>query len=1082
VSDPRWDVFVSYGHQDADWVGVLAANLHRDGFDVFLDQWELVGGDRVTGRLEEGVRNSTSGVLVVSPHSLSRPWVREEYEALLRQAVEIPERRLIPVLYLDAELPPFLASRQWVDFRTATTGPAYDAAVELLERALQGRAAVDRPERGKARQWPATPDGKTFRAAGAMHVSLVIAADRVALHAGDAEVSQRPRGLQAATIEAVKNLHWRWRRRSEGGGDQDAVLAEVGRRLSTDFLAGDVGAGLASRVGEAASVNEVLELGIETSDRALGELPWETVQLPLADGTVPPAGGTALALHRNVALFRQVEHLGPVAAYKVRGPLRILVAIASPESQNEAGELLNYEAELARILAAVDPARRRDEAHVRVLPEGSLAAIYSALSVEPEGFHVLHLSCHAQPGELVLERDDGAEDRVTAGRLLDEALPAGVDLPLVVLSGCSTGLAVRQARSSDSITSEEVGEEALGGVGQQLLEGGVSAVLAMQGPVSDAYATELTAEFYRHLATADSPDPLAALSEARRVVERARQALPAESPRRGRAEWATPALLLRGLRLPLFSRREAFGPVASLERPVLADGIVVRRVGEFVGRRRELREARHALSGARAGLVVHAIGGVGKSTLAAEVISALGPAGGVTISFRGDLSVDAVLDEVGARLSVEDQAAERLTEAGRQLRQADVEWTDRWRILAERLLPVMPMVILLDNFEDNLATADGATWTVRDPELGAFLAGWARRPGQSHLLFTSRHPFELPERAHRRLARLHLGPLSVAETAKLIWQLPGLDALSDRDRLRAYRDVGGHPRTLEYLDALLRGGDARFDDVAERLEANLAARGIDDPEAWVATPGRDLDASVAEAVTLAVDDVVLGELLEQVAQTPLARELVVGASVYRVPVDDTALIWQLADETEDPPDLERRARIARVAEALNKVAEATGQTEGFTAADAGLSEAEWQGFQSDLETVRRPPVQAPEGFQRALATARAAGLVAPVIRRDAPSHHFVHRWTARALEGLASEAVSEGHRRAARYWRWRVDRIPQSSADDVEQLIEARFHHHDADERDAAVEASQWAISQLQTWGRYGRATELARETLGGWC
>jgi hypothetical protein len=37
-------------------------------------------------------------VLVVSPHSLSPPWVREPYEALLRQAVEDPSRRLIPEL------------------------------------------------------------------------------------------------------------------------------------------------------------------------------------------------------------------------------------------------------------------------------------------------------------------------------------------------------------------------------------------------------------------------------------------------------------------------------------------------------------------------------------------------------------------------------------------------------------------------------------------------------------------------------------------------------------------------------------------------------------------------------------------------------------------------------------------------------------------------------------------------------------------------------------------------------------------------------------------------------------------------
>ena len=140
-----WDVFVSYGHGDAAWVRVLAGNLHRAGFEVFLDEWELVGGDRVTGRLEEGIRGAASGVLVVSPHALSRPWVREEYEALLRQAVEQPGRRLIPVLYADAELPVFLANRLWVDFRgAAATGPVYQGRLEEL----CGRCGASRQRTG----------------------------------------------------------------------------------------------------------------------------------------------------------------------------------------------------------------------------------------------------------------------------------------------------------------------------------------------------------------------------------------------------------------------------------------------------------------------------------------------------------------------------------------------------------------------------------------------------------------------------------------------------------------------------------------------------------------------------------------------------------------------------------------------------------------------------------------------------------------------------------------------------------------------------------------------------------------------
>ncbi len=644
-----WDVFVSYGHGDGDWVGALAGNLHRDGFDVFLDQWELVGGDRVTGRLEDAIRRTTNGVLVVSPHSLSRPWVREEYEALLRQAVENPAgQRLIPVLYRDAELPVFLANRLWVDFRASTTGPDYDAKLGQLERYLRGAAAVDRPERGTPRVWPAGA-----RPAGPLRRVLVIDRDSVSLRDDTAELAQQRVHVQEATTAAVNELRRLWYRgpvasdRQGQSRELDATLAQVGRRLTTDFLAGEVGAALAAAIGDAAHLNETLELAVQAPD--LGELPWESLQVPDADGKVAAAGGTPLALHRNVALFRQLEPRSTVAAYKVRGPLRILAVIASPESQHHSGELLNYEAELGRIVTAVDPARRCGDAHIRVLAEGSLPAIRAALDAEPEGFHVLHLSCHARPGELVLETADGGQDAVTARRLLEEALPAGVDLPMVVLSGCSTGLAARESPGSDGV---EGSERALGGVAQQLLEAGVPVVLAMQAPVSDAYATGLVGELYEYLATADVPDPLGALSVARREVEHARQQLAPQAPRRGRAEWATPALWLRGLRVPLFNRREPVGPVLAVAVSVLAEGIVVRKVGEFVGRRSELRAARRALAGAKAGLVIHAIGGVGKSTLAAEVITTAGPESGALISLRGALSIDSILEEIGARLTI----------------------------------------------------------------------------------------------------------------------------------------------------------------------------------------------------------------------------------------------------------------------------------------------------------------------------------------------------------------------------------------------------------------------------------------------
>jgi TIR domain len=322
MTEGGWDVFVSYGHEDAAWVRVLAANLHQAGFEVFFDEWELVGGDRIAGRLEEGIRGSASGMLVVSPHALSRPWVREEYEALLHQAVHDPGRRLIPVLYADAELPPFLASRLWVDFRRAgTTGPQYEARLGELVRYLQGRPAADRPARDGSVQWPAGAGGEVVRPAGALRAQLTVSAKKVSLAAGDDPVAQEPRGPRRSTLDAVRALEWRRAHPDPAAapGEGDAALAGVGRRLSEDFLAGPTGAALAAQVAKAAELNEILELGLEVAEPGLTDLPWEAVQVPEASGEIAEVGGGPLVLHRNIALYRLIGGLGTARRIRCGG-------------------------------------------------------------------------------------------------------------------------------------------------------------------------------------------------------------------------------------------------------------------------------------------------------------------------------------------------------------------------------------------------------------------------------------------------------------------------------------------------------------------------------------------------------------------------------------------------------------------------------------------------------------------------------------------------------------------------------------------------------------------------------------------
>ena len=132
--------------------------------------------------------------------------------------------------------------------------------------------------------------------------------------------------------------------------------------------------------------------------------------------------------------------------------------------------------------------------------------------------------------------------------------------------------------------------------------------------------------------------------------------------------------------------KTGFAGVQPPQAPVLAEGIVVREVGEFVGRRHEIREARRVLAGRKAGLVVHGIGGAGKSTLAAEILRTLTGDTALAVSAAGPVSVDDILSEVGARIRHAATAAgiEGLARAGLMLRAADVEWAERWRLLVEQ--------------------------------------------------------------------------------------------------------------------------------------------------------------------------------------------------------------------------------------------------------------------------------------------------------------------------------------------------------------------------------------------------------------
>ena len=367
-----------------------------------------------------------------------------------------------------------------------------------------------------------------------------------------------------------------------------------------------------------------------------------------------------------------------------------------------------------------------------------------------------------------------------------------------------------------------------------------------------------------------APNVVAALSDARREVQAELETSPdkRDNELAGLGEWAAVTVLAAAGSVPVLDPSRTAPAVAQPSRPRIA-GLAAREDWYFVGRRRERRHSQADLTGPDlAGIVVHGIGGTGKTTLAAEITTRLldRDPGRVLVSLTGPLTLESLLGAVTSAIRREllvrggqdSTAIQALDVAAR----ADVGWRDRLAILRGHVLDHVPVLAAAGQLRRQPPPRRNR---VRGPRRGAGrAAGSAGSPTREPPGCWSPPGTRSPCPAGRKqaLSFRQLGALSRAETLKLAWSLPALDQLDERQLEEVWRLAGGHPRCLEYLDALLSGGTARYPDVTRRLNTAITGRlsGTNRGQWLAARTG--LDAALAETVALAADDVLLDDLLD----------------------------------------------------------------------------------------------------------------------------------------------------------------------------------------------------------------------------
>lgn len=116
----KMKAFISHSSIDKPFVERLATDLRtREGIDAWVDKWEILPGDSIQAKIEEGVINAGVFLLVLSPECINSNWVSREREMWLNRQIEeerrakeekrTPSLHLIPVLYKNCEKPGFIS-------------------------------------------------------------------------------------------------------------------------------------------------------------------------------------------------------------------------------------------------------------------------------------------------------------------------------------------------------------------------------------------------------------------------------------------------------------------------------------------------------------------------------------------------------------------------------------------------------------------------------------------------------------------------------------------------------------------------------------------------------------------------------------------------------------------------------------------------------------------------------------------------------------------------------------------------------------------------------------------------------------
>jgi hypothetical protein len=135
------DVFVSHASEDKQAIArPLADALLERGFTVWFDEYELVLGDSLRGKIDDGLARSTIGVVILSHAFFAKPWPRRELDGLTARLMNGENNVIVPIWHDLTDQDLLRYSPPLADLLAGNSAEGVDTLVDRIERVLALKA------------------------------------------------------------------------------------------------------------------------------------------------------------------------------------------------------------------------------------------------------------------------------------------------------------------------------------------------------------------------------------------------------------------------------------------------------------------------------------------------------------------------------------------------------------------------------------------------------------------------------------------------------------------------------------------------------------------------------------------------------------------------------------------------------------------------------------------------------------------------------------------------------------------------------------------------------------------------------